>query len=406
METLAASAGYSGVRPLWAEGKTDAKGLAIATTHGQATVVESFRQIASGCWEKTLVEQCQDRRYYEVIEETLCDEFEYRYAVLENKHSGAVVIQPMFIVMQDITAGLPMRVRKGVLRIRQRFPNFLKMRILMVGCAAGEGQLDSQEPWAVEALREAVEQYARRIKASLILYKDIPSSYRESLSGLCKQGYTRTPSMPGASLPIDFENFEAYVQQKLSRIYRKGLRRKFRESEALGPLTLEVVHDVTPCLDEVYPLYLQTHNRSEFKFEVLTKEHLAQLGQQMPDRMRFFLWRHKGRMVAFAMCMVRDETLYDLNVGMEYPIALDLHMYFVTWRDIITWAIDAKLKHYHTGPLNYDPKLHLRMNLVPLDLYARHLSPLINPFFGLAMRYLQPVRYDATIRKFANADKL
>jgi hypothetical protein len=398
--------GASGVKLLREAGKARVKGMVIKTTHGHATVVKSSSQIDGPLWAEALKAHCQDHRYYEVVEETLGDDFEHRYLILNNETTGAVAVQPFFMVTQDITAGLPMRIRALVMRVRKKFPRFLNMRILMVGCAAGEGQLDSCEPWAVESLLETLDQYARQIGAPVILLKDFPASYRKCFASLGGKGYKRVPSMPGTSLKLDFKNFEDYMTTKLSRIYRKGLRRKFHEAERLGAVTMEVVDDVTPYVDEVYPLYLQTYERSDFKFERLTKEYLSELGQRMPERMRYFLWRHQGRMVAFAVCMIHEGTLYDLNVGMDYAVALDLHMYFVTWRDIISWAIEAKLKVYHTGPLNYDPKLHLRMDLFPLDLYARHTSPLINPIFGWAMSFLQPVRHDATLRKFANADEL
>ena len=79
---------------------------------------------------------------------------------------------------------------------------------------------------------------------------------------------------------------------------------------------------------------------------------------------------------------------------------------FVTWRDVVQWALDNGLKRYYTAPLNYDPKFHLRMELAPLDLYAWHTSRLINPIFRLALRYLQPVRHDKVIKKFPNFHEL
>jgi len=159
-------------------------------------------------------------------------------------------------------------------------------------------------------------------------------------------------------------------------------------------------------VDEVYALYLQTYNRSEFKFEKLTKEFLCSVGTRMPERTRFFLWRREGKIIAFALCMVHEDTIYDLNVGMDYAVALDLHLYFVTYRDIIQWAAENGMKNYLTGPLNYDPKLHLRLDLDPLDLYARHTSDWINPFFNIALKYLQPVRQDPFIPQFRNASEL
>jgi hypothetical protein len=39
---------------------------------------------------------------------------------------------------------------------------------------------------------------------------------------------------------------------------------------------------------------------------------------------------------------------------------------------------------YHSGPLNYDPKYHLRMDLEPLDLYVRSPCGLLNLVHRLA----------------------
>jgi hypothetical protein len=91
---------------------------------------------------------------------------------------------------------------------------------------------------------------------------------------------------------------------------------------------------------------------------------------------------------------------------MDYKVAFDLHLYFVTLRDIINWAAFRGIKSYSTGPLNYEPKLHLQMELNPLDLYARHVNPLFNAFFKLALNYLEPARHNPTIRKFGNFNGL
>ena len=378
----------------------------IRTKYGEAKIVRSAKDIEEAIWKKTLATHCMDHRYYEIVEKTIHQGFDYHYAILTNECTGAVAVQPFFFVDQDITAGLPARIHSIITRVRTKFPRFLNMKILMVGCAAGEGTLDCAEPWAVEALHEAIGQYARKARAKIVLFKDFPSTYRGAFAGFSALGYTRVPSMPAAELDLNFSSFEDYMEKKLSRIYRKSLRRKFRDANRLGELTMEVLPDVSAHIDEIYPLYLQTHHRSPLKFEVLTKDYFCQLGQRMPERVRFFLWRKDGRIISFAFCMIHGNTIHDLNVGMDYAVALDLHMYFITWRDIVSWAIEAKLTHYYTGPLNYDPKLHLQLTLAPLDLYARHLSPLINPIFGLAMGFLQPVRHDPTIKKFANAHEL
>jgi len=357
-------------------------------------------------WNATFAGHVKDRRYYEVVEETIPEGFAYRYALVQGTGEGTAAVVPFFLVDQDILAGTPNVLRRPADSLRRLFPRFLKMRILMVGCAAGEGQLDEARPWMIEALAGALAAYAREARASMILFKDFPSPYRAALAPLRRHGYHRAPSMPGASLDLDFATFDEYVQDRLSKVYRKGLRRKFRESERCGALTMEVVSDASDLADELHALYLQTYERSPLQFERLTPAYFREIGRRMPDRARFFLWRLEGRLVAFSLCLLHDGVLHDLNVGMDYPVALDLHLYFVTWRDIIGWALENGVRRYYTGPLNYDPKLHLRLRLAPLDLHARHCSPLINPFFGVALRYLQPARHDPVIARFPNAAEL
>ncbi len=354
-----------------------------------------------------------DSRYYEIVEETLANEavgsqgaqeFEYRYAVLEHRGGGGSAVQPFFLVNQDIAAGLPVALHSLIGSIRKRFPGFLKTRILMIGCAAGEGRLDRAESWALDALHEAIGIYARREKVRLVVFKDLPACFRNPWFAV--NGYKRVPSMPAAKLDLDFASFEEYLQTRPSRIYRKSLRRKFRDIARRGGLTMEVLTDIAPHIDAVYPLYQQTFARSSYRFEELTPEYFCELGRRMPDRVRFFLWRYDGRIVAFSVCMIHNCQLYDLNIGLDYTLAFDLHLYFLTWRDIVSWALKSGLKTYYTGPLNYHPKLHLRLELAPLDLYVRHVSPFLNPFFGWAMNFLQPARYDPSIRKFPNANEL
>ena len=126
----------------------------------------------------------------------------------------------------------------------------------------------------------------------------------------------------------------------------------------------------------------------------------------MPERVRFFVWRLNGKIVAFSLCLVCGETLHDECLGLDYEVALKLHLYFYTLRDVLSWAMANGIRYYSSGPLNYDPKLHLGHRLLPLDLYVLHTTSWLNPIFHLAVKYLEPTRHDPILRKFPNADAL
>ena len=93
--------------------------------------------------------------------------------------------------------------------------------------------------------------------------------------------------MPMTRLSLKHASFDDYLAT-LGYITRKGLRRKFRKTERAAKIEMEVVTDITPYLDEIYPLYLQVHERSPLKFEHLTKDYFRSLSERMPDRVRFF----------------------------------------------------------------------------------------------------------------------
>jgi hypothetical protein len=383
-----------------------ANALRLQASCGPAWVIASAKDIPADLRRAAFSNRSKDFRYYEVLEESLREQFDCRYFVLHDEASGEWALQPFFFVMQDALGGLPAAARSLFAPIRRLWPGFLKMRMMMIGCAAGEGDLDHSSPWLAIALREAIDAYRRQARPSIILLKDFPSSYREMLSPFATDGYQRAPSMPAARLELDFPTFDEFMNQRLSKVFRKNLRRKLRASESGAPIELEVVQDATPFTDEIHSLYVQTFNRSDFKFEELNKEFFRLVGQRMPDRIRFFIWRQNRKIIAFNLCLIHDETLYDLGVGLDYAVALDLHLYFRTWRDVIEWCLKNGIKSYHTGPLNYDPKWHLRLTLVPLDLYARHNTALFNPLFKLAIKYLEPTRHDPILQRFPNAHQL
>jgi predicted N-acyltransferase len=360
-------------------------------------------------WKRALQYKCKDHRYYEIVEETLECGFEHHYLVLETRAGNIIAVQPVFFVRQNLVEGVPGKIRLIVDGIRKVFPRFLTMRVLMVGCGAGTGDLGAcdrkDEPWLANTLQATLRIYAKRNKASLVVFKDFPANYRSALDRLVPNGYARIPSMPMTRLPLPYANWDEYFCT-LSKATRKDLRRKFRKTERAPKIEMEVLKDVTGLVDEIYPLYLAVHERSPLKFETLTKDYFRAVAQRMPEHARFFIWRQNGKIVAFSFCLLCGDAIYDECIGLDYSVALNLHLYFYTLRDIISWALQQGLKYYYSNPLNYEPKLHLDCKLVPLDLYIMHTNSLLNPIFSRLIKYLGPTRHDLVLARFPNADQL
>jgi hypothetical protein len=314
-------------------------------------------------------------------------------------------VQPFFMLDQDLLAGMGAKFGPFINNIRRIWPHFMLTRTMMVGCVAGEGHLDGNEVCrraTVRLLGSMLTDYARALGARLIVLKEFPAKYRFTLECLLDKGFTRIPSLPMTRLCIDYPSFDEYMKRALNSATRRKLRKKFRATQLAPPIEMAVVDDATPVITQIYPLYIQVYQRSKLHFEKLTERYFCELGHRMRDKVRFFLWRQSGRIVAFATCMLQGDTLYAEYIGLDYEIAIDLHLYHYIFRDMVSWGIANGYKWFRSSGLNYDPKLHLRHLLEPVDLYVRHTSPTLNAVLRRLAPLLEPTRYDKSLGKFSN----
>ncbi len=318
-------------------------------------------------------------------------------------------MQPFFLLDQDLLEGLGSDWR-FVSLIRRHYPRLLKLRTMMVGCSAGEGHLaeaDDLPPTLIaKILSDGIVQIARSIRAHMIVLKEFPAKYREPLSCLLEKGFTRVPSMPMTIMDTGgFPDFDAYALGKLSGQTRRQLRKNFKPTEGID-IRMNVTDDAGSFVGEVYPLYLQVFERSKFHFEKLTEDYFRQLGERMKDKTRFFVWRRGNALVAFGMCMVQGDALFVEYIGLDYAVALDLHLYHYITRDIFNWAVAHHYSCIRSSGLNYEPKLRFRHRLDPIDLYVRHTSLLANAVLQRVLPRMVPARYDAVLKKFPDYSSL
>ena len=387
-------------------------GRDIACDHSLQGKVEIYSrdQLAQcGRWPTAFAAQRKDHRYYELVQDTI-QEFDYRYFVIKDGNGQVRAIQPFFILDQDLLAGIGASTAAPVKLVRRVWPGFLRIRTMMVGCVAGEGHLDGADDSShhvhAALLAASIVRHARELRAPLIVLKEFPAKYRPVLECFLRNGFVRVPSLPMTRLNIAYANFDEYMRRALNSATRAKLRRKFMAAANAPPIEMKVVRDVSAIIDEIYPLYLSVYDRSKLRFEKLTKEYFCRLGRLMPDKVRFFLWRQAGNVVAFTACMIQGREFYAEYLGLDYAVALDLHLYHYAVRDMISWAIANGYKQFRSSALNYDPKLHLRHLLDPVDLYVRHTSVVWNTLLRWALPLLEPTRRDRTLPKFANYGEL
>ena len=200
-------------------------------------------------------------------------------------------------------------------------------------------------------------------------------------------------------MDLNFSSFEDYLKT-LSPSSREGLRRKLKKIDGKVEIGLEVTGVLDEgAIDEVHRLYLQTYKRMDKGLEKVPKEFFRNISKNMPQETKFFLWRIKGEMVAFAFCLVRKDYFIDYYLGFDYSVALNYNLYFIRFRDLLNWCLKNGMRKYEMGATSYEPKRRLGFSFVRYYFYMRHRNAILNLFFGLCSEFLKPERFDPVFRE-------
>jgi len=148
--------------------RIDRAGVTSSPVSGGTVRIGSRSEISgSAHWQTAFAQERKDHRYYELVEDTIKENFKYGYFIIEGGHN-VIAIQPYFLVDQDLLAGINGHIKKLIAGVRRFWPRFMRARTLMVGCAAGEGRLDGDERSQLviaESLGRSLRQLARELFA-------------------------------------------------------------------------------------------------------------------------------------------------------------------------------------------------------------------------------------------------
>lgn len=204
-------------------------------------------------------------------------------------------------------------------------------------------------------------------------------------------------SLPNTLLEINADSLETYING-LSKNTRKDLKRKLKKSSDEARLTTNIRENIDDLSGEIYQLYLNNLNNAHVRFEVLTPEFFKNICKNMPGIARFFITYDRGKIVAFNLCLAKNNLCIDKFIGFDSLLAHKYHLYFTTFCHNIAWCMDNGFRFYQLGVTDYHPKLRLGARLVPLYIYAKAINPLLNFFIKLTAKFIEPRNLDTSLK--------
>lgn len=356
-------------------------------------------------WKKVYPDVLENYGFFNNLDEANLDQFTMHYLMVYDRKTP-VAATTFFLLNYSLDTSINGPLRRVTNSIKKRLPNIFSLKALVCGMPMGEGHIGSSvcSKAVIETISRKLEQTARKNKAAVIAFKDFRDEYINLLAPLKNKGFKKFDSLPTTMLDVKFKNFEEYLNT-LSAPNRYDLRRKFKKVDGKLKIAMEIADNPDDAtLKDVYKLYLDIVEKHDMGFELLPPAFFKNLPKNMPGKVKYFLWKIDGRLVAFLLCLVSEDILIDYYVGLDYTIAHQYHLYFLKFRDVLNWCIANKIKKYAMGITGYEPKRRLGFEFIPLHLYVRLQNRMFRPVFNFICQFLKFEHFDPSLKKAKKRD--
>lgn len=290
-----------------------------------------------------------------------------------------------------------------------RWSRWLRIQTAFIGTTVTEYAPLPLRDVSPQSLAQAVrEGPGRQFRLSIIkdipqqspLLDDVDNAYAQALADACEtQGFVMVEGQALAYVPIDFASLDDYLG-RLSSGRRRDLRRKLRSRAGLD---VRCVHTGVAFADDArvdayVRLYQAVYAQSEVHFDCLSRDFLAALLRDGDSRGVVFEYRRAGsdELLGWNLCYVHDGRLVDKYIGLDYPAARDMNLYFVSWMENLQYALAHGLTHYVAGWTDPEVKRSLGAQFT----FTRHAVYVRQPLLrALARRFSSRFESDGQWRE-------
>lgn len=363
-------------------------------------IIKKIEEIPRAEWEKVYPEALENYAFFKTLDESSFGQFSFFYLLVyeNNTLRGAA---SCFVMDFPLDTGVSGPLKLLFQAVKKLLPGIINPKVVFCGLPMGMARIgiigDPAE--VIEAICSGLEKLAAENKAAMIFFKDFTKPYEEALRPLLRKGFSRIESFPTTQMDIRFNSFEEYLKT-LSRASKEGLKRNLKKGEAGEKIDLEEKGKLEDEeLSQVYGLYLQTYDKQELGFEKLPPDFFKNISRNMPEEVRYFLWRINGKIAAFALCLVSGDYFIDYYLGFDYSLMGRYHLYFIRFRDLMKWCISHGIKKYEMGVTSYESKRRLGFDFIRLYFYIKHRNKLINFFIVPFSRLMSPENFDPVFKQ-------
>lgn len=353
----------------------------------RAEVHATIAEIPEPAWDGLLPGEAESWAYYRAAEATPPEGFALG-AISVRAGQDIVAVAPMFRVAYRIDTPLQGALRRAGQWVFEHAPRLVSLPVAGVGSpfsdnctigfAAGLDAAERKQAFAV--MLEAVESLAAADKSALIAVKSIDGQCEGLAGAFTEHRFARVTSVPLVMLDLPFTSFDDYLASLPAKT-RGYFKRKLR---ARSKVRMEYRTSLAGIEDQVYDLFQSTlkHSKVDYgEFEQVPASYFSRVLEAMGEGIQCQLWWLGSELVGFQFSLVGRDRIVTKHIGMKYPQAKDLNLYFLNWLSMIEFAIARGIPRIEMGATTYATKLLFGGYLSQRWLYFRFRGDVANFVF-------------------------
>lgn len=222
-------------------------------------------------------------------------------------------------------------------------------------------------------------------RGAVVLVKGLTSDATLQMQ-LSMAGFTELRSLPVVMLRVPQPSLDAYLQN-IKRQHRHYFRNKLK---TLPLLKVEFTQDTLGLERDMVALYqatLQQSGVSYGDFDEIGSDYIRSFLAAQPQQAHLMLIWRGTTLVSFHLFHAAGRRLISNKMGMRYPQARELNLYFINWLKIVEFATERGFEEIEMGATTYAAKLLFGGRLERRFLHFRFTNSVIHrlsrPLHGL-----------------------
>lgn len=290
-----------------------------------------------------------DAGYLAALEQAQPGDLSFRYGLLYYRDDGQPVARIALQVLNFTSRNFkfPKTTWKTLLAmIALRFRRF---RVIMAGnlFSVGKPMIDCPDENHLPALLQATEIEARRLGYDLLLLKDLPEYWHESVFENAGYHPFEADLTMQLSLPASWNSFDEYLHA-LTKKYRQRAV-KIRRSGALLERRWLTPAEVRTGANAINRLFRSVQEKQVVRMGIVDVCYFLALSTALGDRFRMLGYFLQDRLVGFASYIRHGDELEVHYIGMDYTVNATHQLYFNILLDGIEHAIRDRYAKLELG---------------------------------------------------------